>query len=1123
MALHASTSGSASRRRAVLAAAAAFVVSVVLATSPIRGDAAPGATPAPTGSASSSPSSPQTSPQTGGGSAPDPVAAPAPSGTKPALPPVVKDASSAPTEGEAAAIAAKFDHEVKVDSATTSTVEVVAQPSGSLRMRQSLLPKRVQRDGKWLPLDLSLAKAANGTIAPKAAAVPVEFSPGGAGPLFRVQGADGSWVTTLWDVPLPAPKLSGASATYASVFPGVDLLLTATAQGMAQVLVISTPEAAADPRVAALLLRTEGAAPAEDRKSGLLVSADKSLVATPATWWDSKNGGSATGPGWTGIPRPLDTQPSSEGVILDVAAAAKAEGAVFPIYVDPPWTGYVQGRTFTDSAYPNQPYWNGAGASDGWQHVGYINAANSDDGRAHTTRSYWQMDSSALAGTHVSSAYFNTSIQYSSSCNARGIELWSTDVVSPSTTWNTNPGLSSYQDGHVTAAGYSGSCPAAAIGFNVTQAAQAAAAAPYGSLYFGAKATDEGDWLTWKKLSPDATLDVDFTRPPGAPLINNGTCSRYPGLVQGDVLRGGDVRWSQAATFFLMMQTDGNLVMYQPAVVGSITPATPLWSSATSGNPGAWAVLQGDGNLVVYSAAGPFLWANYGGAKYVVVQNDGNLVSYTAGGAPSWWSGSPYGYPGANAVCYTNADWTHLESIANDNNGGVLLRYWVEVYYGVVPAAAMWDNLTLPGVIGAWNVLWPADGGYSFRVRACATATDTALVCGGYSHWWGTVIDRVAPAAPVVTPIAGDTSFLASMFSGTVGRSDATVRIAPVDPLADNLAGYMYRVMPTASDGTLSSATGVFPANPHCGTSEQDYTTVCRSRVDQSFDVVLAALDERTQLSVLAFDMAGNSTSVSGMNTVQLNSKPDTAAVLAGHSWTTDVQPGSSPTCAATAVTDNAPASPKSLTLSASACRSPAIGPGLPTDPGVTLSALKLNGTSASVAKTASSVIDTSRSFTIGAWLNPAVNVPAGTAMPALAQDGSNTSAFMLQDGEGYWRFCAAPADTSSWAGGCVSSVNKAALNTWTFVVGVFDALNHQLRLYVSSDGATYTPTVQAFEKVTASTGPFYVGRDKVGTNYRYWNGQVADPFAFQGVISVTTFEYLGQMMMATNTIPAAP
>ena len=49
------------------------------------------------------------------------------------------------------------------------------------------------------------------------------------------------------------------------------------------------------------------------------------------------------------------------------------------------------------------------------------------------------------------------------------------------------------------------------------------------------------------------------------------------------------------------MQGDGNLVVYNAAGV-------PLWSSGTAGNPGAWLAVQGDSNLVVYDYYGYPLW-----------------------------------------------------------------------------------------------------------------------------------------------------------------------------------------------------------------------------------------------------------------------------------------------------------------------------------------------------------------------------------------------------------------------------------------------------------------------------------------------------------------------------------
>ncbi len=89
-------------------------------------------------------------------------------------------------------------------------------------------------------------------------------------------------------------------------------------------------------------------------------------------------------------------------------------------------------------------------------------------------------------------------------------------------------------------------------------------------------------------------------------------------------LRAGQSERSLSGNIQLIMQGDGNLVLYSAAM-------KPTWASNTSGHPGAWFAVQADGNLVVYSSSNKPLWASnsYGhsGAK-LYLQPDGNLVLY---------------------------------------------------------------------------------------------------------------------------------------------------------------------------------------------------------------------------------------------------------------------------------------------------------------------------------------------------------------------------------------------------------------------------------------------------------------------------------------------------------------
>lgn len=106
-------------------------------------------------------------------------------------------------------------------------------------------------------------------------------------------------------------------------------------------------------------------------------------------------------------------------------------------------------------------------------------------------------------------------------------------------------------------------------------------------------------------------------------------------LSAGQQLAAGQQLTSPNGKYTLVMQTDGNIVVYASG-------SRVLWQSATNGRPGARLVLQGDGNLVAYGADNKAVWhTDTWGASggRLVLQDDGNAVLYTAGGTPMWFTG----------------------------------------------------------------------------------------------------------------------------------------------------------------------------------------------------------------------------------------------------------------------------------------------------------------------------------------------------------------------------------------------------------------------------------------------------------------------------------------------------
>ena len=86
---------------------------------------------------------------------------------------------------------------------------------------------------------------------------------------------------------------------------------------------------------------------------------------------------------------------------------------------------------------------------------------------------------------------------------------------------------------------------------------------------------------------------------------------------------------SQNGAYTLIVQLDGNLVLYGPSGA--------LWATNTGGS-NARLVMQLDGNLVLYRGDGAVLWATnrFGINARLVVQNDSNLVVYNGWGGVIW-------------------------------------------------------------------------------------------------------------------------------------------------------------------------------------------------------------------------------------------------------------------------------------------------------------------------------------------------------------------------------------------------------------------------------------------------------------------------------------------------------
>ncbi|WP_068497020.1 lectin [Paenibacillus kribbensis] len=103
-------------------------------------------------------------------------------------------------------------------------------------------------------------------------------------------------------------------------------------------------------------------------------------------------------------------------------------------------------------------------------------------------------------------------------------------------------------------------------------------------------------------------------------------------LLPGQMLLKGQSLQSANGAYTLILQEDGNLVLYSRGIA--------LWSSKTNGRAVNYAVMQTDGNFVIYGYPNP-IWAtdtNGWGNAFLVVQDDGNVVIY--GTKAAWATGT---------------------------------------------------------------------------------------------------------------------------------------------------------------------------------------------------------------------------------------------------------------------------------------------------------------------------------------------------------------------------------------------------------------------------------------------------------------------------------------------------
>ncbi|WP_164743464.1 LamG domain-containing protein [Microbacterium sulfonylureivorans] len=376
-----------------------------------------------------------------------------------------------------------------------------------------------------------------------------------------------------------------------------------------------------------------------------------------------------------------------------------------------------------------------------------------------------------------------------------------------------------------------------------------------------------------------------------------------------------------------------------------------------------------------------------------------------------------------------------------------------------------------------------ADGDYAWRARGW----DGRLNSAGYSAWCYFRVDNQAPALPFVTTTAS---------SFTVGQP-VSVSLASV---AD-AAGYQYWLAYSGSTSPAQAAPVAVSrtaALPDCQKRVGGTRFACATGATP-VSITMAPVDALSVLWVAAYDKAGN---VSTATPLPLFTSEGTPAardprVDTGHAWMTTSMMDPLPSEIEDA-NYNTPL-PLSLPTDSATWQSvnelrpgytvPVLQPHEPADPSEAM-------------MTPGPAVDAKASFSLSMWVNP-WNTTSPAQQYIAVQSGSNRDVSLeLKNGKYY--FCvmsaAGSADTASLVSGCAVAPTNAVQDQWTFLTGVWDATNQQLRLYV--DGSMAPDSVTP-HKLSTATGTYPPGEFMIGpppTSLRF-GGLVANPVVVPGVM----------------------
>jgi hypothetical protein len=1020
---------------------------------------------------------------------------------------------------------------VELEAMRTETRQVFARPDGTLVLEQYARPVRVRQSGHWVPVDTTLRLQADGSIAPVATAVGLRFSGGGGAPLARM-ARGGKALELGWPGQLPKPTLSGDTATYPEVMPGVDLQVKADVDGFSHLLVVKSREAARSQAELSFPLKTTGLS-MKSTKGGNLEALDANggtiFTASPPMMWDSSGTTSRTLASNEGSP--ADARHEVMGLALKGGRLKLRphQGMVedpatrYPIYLDP---FFSAARGAWTSVWSNNPTSNFLNAND---------VARAGHVSGQTNRSFFQMNTgTAIHGKQIIKATLRTYETWSYSCNKRKVEAWATNAISKSTTWNNQPKWDRILSTVSVAKGWGSACLPGGVEFDVTSQVVDAAAKKWANVTIGLRATDESDVYGWKKFKNNPSLVIEYNSYPDAPVAADAWSDPGGGCVSGEArpVVGGATPKLWAKLRDVDNSVRGHFEWWSAAGVKVGEYTTALQGTGSAFNALVPAGAFADGSVIRWHVRAEDGKADSAWSPWCEATVDATAPGREPGVSSaqypeSGWSDgvgkagsftfTPNGVGDVAAYVYGLDTAPKLEVAANgdttiqltprhdgpnvlavrskDRAGqqGPIRTYVFNVNAGTGPDG-QWTLDEGQGTVAAdrtgahhatlyGSAAW-ATGRTGLGLRLSGTgqyAQTAGPVVSTQRNFTVTAWARLTSANATATAVGQDGS-RAGGFALQYSKADD--RWALTRAVSDADGAQTVRALSAAAPrlGEWTQLTGVYDA------AARELSLYVNGRLESTVPFT-QPWDATGPLTIgrgkVAEFWPGDLDEVRvygrAMFADEVEALVNSAATLVGH-WKLDEDTG------VTAADSSGRAAAATVAGAATWTSGWLDG------------ALALDGVNGH-AQAAGPAVNTRAGFTVALWTQLDY-LPTRDAA-AVSQAGSRASGFQLgyDKEQGRWVLGMAAADTDTAALVRTRSDAVPAPMEWTHVAGVYDPLKGELRVYVN--GRLSETTITSHVSSWNATGPLQLGRAKsVGVFAGYWPGTVDDVRIYDGVLS---------------------